>query len=218
VEFHAAGRSPTDAVCSRSPVLPVAVPVLGLAGSGRKRWHISRHGRRSAALVEAIPLRLSPLTFTFGEEMDSMASLVIPQVRELDTRDISAILTRLHVGRIAFARDGVIDIRPVHYVYSQGSIFGRTSHGARLHLENGRPMPVVFEVDEVESLHRWKSLLVRGRLHTIRQEDDDGEEWDRAVDVLRTLVRGALSDSDPTPERTVLFRISIEEITGRAMS
>jgi hypothetical protein len=36
--------------------------------------------------------------------------------------------------------------------------------------------------------------------------------------VLRTLVRGALSDSDPTPERTVLFRISIEEITGRAMS
>jgi nitroimidazol reductase NimA-like FMN-containing flavoprotein (pyridoxamine 5'-phosphate oxidase superfamily) len=147
-----------------------------------------------------------------------MAAPLTRQVHVLDDRDISATLSRLHVGRLAFVRDGRIDIRPVHYVYSHGTIFGRTGNPSNLQGNAEGALPVVFEIDEVESLHRWKSILVRGELELLTAEGGDREEWRRAVDALRRLVRAALTDSDPTPERTAVFRIRIDEVSGRMMS
>jgi uncharacterized protein len=151
-----------------------------------------------------------------------MYTVVAPQVRELDSRDITAMLSRLHVGRIAFLRHDRIEIRPIHYVYSQGQIFGRTAPGRLFHATHDHGtddrIPVVFEVDEVESLFRWKSIIVRGSLQLLSREANGAAEWTRATNVLRTLVRGALTDQDPTPERSCLFRIHVDEITGRSMS
>jgi len=138
--------------------------------------------------------------------------------RELERSDIDALLARHHVGRLIYGWGGRVDVRPVHYVYEGGTIYGRTSHGAKFIDLESLPAEVVFEIDEVESLFHWRSVIIRGNLSLVTPDVLPGSEWDRAVGVLRGLYRGAFSAEDPVPDRTVLFRISIDEATGRAMT
>jgi uncharacterized protein len=76
---------------------------------------------------------------------------------------------------------------------------------------------VVFVVDEMESLFRWRSVLVRGDFDVLYPEGTKREEWQRAVELLRRLVPGMFTAEDPVSYRSVIFRISDREATGRAM-
>lgn len=141
-------------------------------------------------------------------------------IRELDREEIDAILARNHVGRIGYTRGRRIDIQPVHYVYSEGWIYGRTSAGTKYRALGEtayRWWPVVFEVDEVEDLFHWRSVLVQGGFYVLSPEGSDEmrETWENALELLRTLVPATLQADDPVPHRTVLFRIAVQEVTGR---
>ena len=143
-----------------------------------------------------------------------------PVIGELSREEIDSILARNHVGRIGYARANRIDIRPVHYVYSDGWIYGRTSHGEKFDVLSGSAYqwwPVVFEVDEVEELYRWRSVLVHGGFYVLSREGtaSDHQTWQNALDILRTLVPAALRADDPLPLRTILFRIAVQEAAGR---
>jgi uncharacterized protein len=140
------------------------------------------------------------------------------KIHELDRIDIDALLARHHVGRLIFGWGGRIDVRPVHYVYANGIIYGRTSHGAKFIDVEELPAAVVFEIDEVESLFRWRSVIVRGEFSLVTLNPAEGSEWREAVAILKTLYRGAFATEDPVPDRTVVFRITIDEATGRGMS
>jgi uncharacterized protein len=139
-----------------------------------------------------------------------------PQIRELDDLDIKAILARNLVGRLALFRDGQIDILPLHYVYWEGSIYGRTSPGGKLAAMDPGGTPVAFEVDEVQSMKKWRSVLIHGTF-LVSSDDSGQEEWLRALGAVRRLDHQALRHTDPTPERTQIFRIVIHNATGRAM-
>jgi nitroimidazol reductase NimA-like FMN-containing flavoprotein (pyridoxamine 5'-phosphate oxidase superfamily) len=78
--------------------------------------------------------------------------------------------------------------------------------------------PVAFEVDEVEDLHRWRSVVVHGGFYSL---DPEGPSWERAelekaIEILRTLIPATFTEEDPTPTRTVVFRIGVQEVSGRA--
>ncbi len=139
-----------------------------------------------------------------------------PRIRELDHRDIRAILSRNLVGRLGLLRDGRIDILPLHYVYWEGSIYGRTSPGGKLAAMNPSGTAVAFEVDEVQAMSRWRSVLIHGTL-MLSSVDSGQEEWMRALGAVRRLDHLALRDNDPTPERDQIFRIVVHSATGRAM-
>jgi uncharacterized protein len=138
------------------------------------------------------------------------------KIRELDQRDINAVLARNLVGRLAWVRDGQIDILPIRYVYADGSIFGRTTAGGKLLAMDPYGTPVAFEVDEVQSTRQWRSVLVHGTF-MVPDNDTSREEYMRALGVIRRLDHTALRDDDPNPERRELFRILIHNATGRAM-
>ena len=76
---------------------------------------------------------------------------------------------------------------------------------------------VAFEIDEVRGLFDWRSVVVKGTVYFANQEDNN-ETWRAAVEVIRRLVPTALTDSDPTPGRNVIFRVHIDEMHGRAAS
>jgi nitroimidazol reductase NimA-like FMN-containing flavoprotein (pyridoxamine 5'-phosphate oxidase superfamily) len=136
-----------------------------------------------------------------------------PEIRRLDADDIQALLARNHVGRLAFVRDGEADIRPLHYVFSVGMIYGRTASDAHFTGIAETAPRVAFEVDEVESVHRWRSVIARGQFHLL-SATDDAEEWEHAARLLRRVVRGALGPGDPVPGRNAIFRIRIDNATG----
>ena len=140
-----------------------------------------------------------------------------PIFRELDRERSLEILARNHVGRIAYARKNRIDIEPIHYVYADGWIYGRTSKGRKMEMTGYSWWPVVFEVDEVEGLFQWRSVVVHGGFYAMPAPRNhlEVEEWKTGVDWLRTLIPESFREDDPVSHRTILFRISVQEITGR---
>jgi nitroimidazol reductase NimA-like FMN-containing flavoprotein (pyridoxamine 5'-phosphate oxidase superfamily) len=145
-----------------------------------------------------------------------MEAKFYPRSRVLEEDDIHSILGRNTVGRLAFCWNGRADIRPLHYVYSGGQLYGRTTVGAKFATTNGLIGEVAFEVDEVESMLRWKSVIVRGTFGILDADGVEAEEWKNASRLLRRVIRDAFGPDDPVPERDVLFRITIHEATGRA--
>ena len=139
-----------------------------------------------------------------------------PNILELGQDEITAILARNRVGRIAFSMHDRVDIQPIHYVYSQGWIYGRTSHGAKLSAL-GKNKWVAFEVDEVVSLFDWRSVVVHGGFYVLEADStpDAQATHARALDLLRRLLPATFREDDPVPYRDVIFRIAVQESSGR---
>lgn len=135
------------------------------------------------------------------------------RVEKLDRAAIEDVLRRNRVGRLAFRSGDAVDLEPIHYVFSGGSIVGRTSPGTKLSAL-ALDHRIAFEVDEWDSLFSWRSVVVKAPL--LRVPSHRSAEWNAARAALRELVPGAFGPDDPTPERTVVFRIPTEGATGRA--
>ncbi len=151
--------------------------------------------------------------------MSAQPSDSAADVRELGAEEIEEVLRRNHVGRLAFGHGTRIGIVPVHYVYADGWIYGRTSPGEKTELLSHNRW-VAFEVDEVEALFRWRSVVVHGAFYVLDPDErpSDLEKWQSAVERLRKLIPDALGEKDPTPHRNIIFRIAVQESTGREAS
>lgn len=140
-----------------------------------------------------------------------------PRIRALESEACERILARNHVGRMAFAHQNRVDIEPLHYVYQDGWLYGRTSYGAKLQATGQEWWPVAFEVDEVEGIFQWRSVVIHGGFYVMDEHGPDWEvaQWRRGLELLRKLIPETLAEGDPVPHRRVLFRISVQEMTGR---
>lgn len=140
-----------------------------------------------------------------------------PQFRVLDREACEALLARGSVGRLAFSHQHRVDIEPVHYVYRDGWIFGRTQRGTKVTELVHRPW-VAFEVDDVRALFAWESVVAHGRVEFPDPADGPRERdlHARAVAAFRALIPAAFTEADPTPARTIVFAISVQELAGRA--
>ena len=142
-----------------------------------------------------------------------------PSFLALDDASCEQLLARNHVARLAFSFHDRVDIEPIHYVFEDRSLYGRTSPGSKLHtLAHSRW--VAIEVDEIDGIFDWRSVVAHGTFLTLDPEIPgvQAEAWKRGVQLLRTLVPGTGTAQDPTPFRTVLFRIHVDSLTGRAAS
>lgn len=139
-----------------------------------------------------------------------------PRILELKRRDAEHVLSRNHVGRCAFVGDGRVELFPLHYVYRDGVIIGRTSLGLKYATWLTRD-ELVFEVDESNGLFDWRSVIVRGRVTVLHARGSDAERraFEDAVSAFRTLVPDAFTLRDPTPQRAIAFVMTPHEITGR---
>src|SRR6266513_1698828 len=132
----------------------------------------------SAQIEDDVPAPVAPAAWSHP-----------PRVHTLTRRQMEFVLSRNHVGRVAFLSDYGIEIRPIHYAYYAGALYGRTALETKGVTWLLRP-DVVVEVDEVEALFDWRSVLVRGRvslLHEVAGSDERTAYW-AAVDAIRTFV------------------------------
>lgn len=150
------------------------------------------------------------------------------EIRELSREEIDAILLRNNVGRIAFSFHDRVDIEPINFVYKDGWIYGRTSRGTKLEAIAHNKW-VAFEVDEQVAFLRWRSVVVKGAFYvltalspptpdatdTALRED---AAFNQGVALLRSLLADTLLASDPTPFRHTVFRIHLDEVSGREAS
>ncbi len=142
-----------------------------------------------------------------------------PTFDVLDRTACEAVLARQHVGRLAFTFRDRVDIEPIHYVFDDGRVYGRTQRGTKVHVVAHHPW-VAFEVDEIDAMFDWRSVVLHGR---ITFPDPAGSPPDQAlfargVEVFKRLVPSAFAEGDPTPDRDLLFVIHVHDMTGRSAS
>lgn len=139
----------------------------------------------------------------------------ILSVEPLGEKRALALLSRNHLGRLAFSFRDDVDLRPIFYVAEAGWIFGRTAPGAKLEtiLHNRW---VAFQVDEIQDLWSWESVVVRGAFHLL--DGEGGPEQavlrERAQERLRAAMPEAFGDDDPAPHRDLIFGIATQEVAG----
>ena len=142
-----------------------------------------------------------------------------PRFRDLDPAECTAILARHNVGRLAFSRKDRVDIEPIHYVLDNGWLYGRTQPGTKIEVIT-RNRWIAFEVDEVDGLFDWRSVVVKGGFYLLRADggEHEVESYNKGIEILRRLVPETMTPADPLPERAIVFRINIDEMTGREAS
>ena len=146
-----------------------------------------------------------------------MSATPAPTFRELTRDECDAVLGRNHLGRIAFSFHDRVDIEPIHYVHHGEWIFVRTAPGAKI-MTVAHNRWVAFEVDEVDDLFEWRSVVVRGSVYLL---DPEGSKQDKAalaeaVELLRSVVPKAFRPGDPVAFRYLILRIHVDDVTGRA--
>jgi nitroimidazol reductase NimA-like FMN-containing flavoprotein (pyridoxamine 5'-phosphate oxidase superfamily) len=146
-----------------------------------------------------------------------MEQQLLPGIRELNRRDIDSILGRNLVGRLVFSRGDRLDVQPIGFVYHRGCIYGRTAPSSLLGTLAATGAEVAFEVDEIETTLRWRSVVVHGKVETVPMDEIEDRERERVTALLRKVIPATFTCDDPVPQRSVVVRIGIHEVTGRAM-
>lgn len=142
--------------------------------------------------------------------------MTVPTFRELSHDECEALLAVNHVGRLAFSFKDRTDIEPIHYVFENGWIFGRTAEGSKLTTIGHHPY-VAFEVDEVRGIFDWRSVVAHGTVYVLEANGSPvhAAEYERALEVLRRFLPTTLKAEDPVPFRTVMFGVHVDELQGR---
>ena len=138
-----------------------------------------------------------------------------PKFSKMSARASRALLRRHGAGRLAFAFKTYVDIEPIGYVLDGPWLYGRTSRGTKLVQLKRQPW-VAFEVDEIDGPFDWRSVVVHGTVYFLNPGGEEHEDFPHALKLFRSRDPRILRSDDPVPERTIFFRIHIDEISGRS--
>jgi len=139
-----------------------------------------------------------------------------PRFRDLAPAECTELLARHNVGRLAYSRKDRVDIEPIHYVLDDGWLYGRTQAGTKLDVITHNRW-IAFEVDEIDGLFDWRSVVVKGGFYLLRADGSaqEVETYQKGVAIVRRLIPETMTADDPLPDRGIVFRIHIDELSGR---
>ncbi|HEX8795162.1 MAG TPA: pyridoxamine 5'-phosphate oxidase family protein [Polyangiaceae bacterium] len=140
---------------------------------------------------------------------------------ELTTAEIDEVLRAEVLGRIGCVVHGWPYVVPVNYAYDGESIFAQGPEGLKVRAMRQHPR-VCFEVEQIGSASKWKTVVVRGRFQELLHDASDrGLEIVAArLGGLDTSANARLVEQDDVHlrvgfHRPVFFQIHILERTGR---
>jgi nitroimidazol reductase NimA-like FMN-containing flavoprotein (pyridoxamine 5'-phosphate oxidase superfamily) len=127
------------------------------------------------------------------------------------------------VGRIGCYAAGKVYVVPVTYVFYDNYIYAHSKEGLKIKMMR-KNTKICFEVESRESIRNWRTVILWGKYEELKTSS----EQKKAVKILNDrLLPFSLSESikpmeymDPPHQvekehKPVIYRISVEEITGR---
>lgn len=143
----------------------------------------------------------------------------------LSEEQIDRLLRAEVVGRIGCHAAGRTYVVPVTYVYDGGAIYGHTGAGLKVRMMRQDP-EVCFEVDRLENMGNWRSVIAWGRFEELRgtaAAHAMGLLLDRLLPLVASETAAPPHDVAPsdvhraevTGHEPVVYRIVIREKTGR---
>ena len=136
---------------------------------------------------------------------------------------IEDVLHQQFIGRIGCNYNDVTYVVPIGYAYDGKYVYAHAEEGMKINMMRENPH-VCFEVDTIENMGNWKSVIGWGDY----EELTDEKERALAINVLlnRGIPKGASKTSYFTPEwpfqsktssdiEGIVFRIKLNIKTGR---
>jgi uncharacterized protein len=142
----------------------------------------------------------------------------------LSREEIEDVLRTEIVARIGCHAEGLTYVVPITYAYDAGSLIGHSADGLKLRLMRLNPT-VCVEVDHVDDLANWRSVIAWGRFEELK-----GEAAAAALVTLRERFRRLMVSETSQPSRGLnpgesevhggngharIYRIHLFEKTGR---
>ena len=133
------------------------------------------------------------------------------------------VLKKNTLGRIGCTYGKETYIIPISYLYDGKSIIAHSKPGRKILMMRENP-EVCFEVDQIQSFNKWKTVIAWGRYEEIQ---DETEKWKALNAFSRRMMHLKVSQTAQTPEtspmrwhpehdaKTVVYKIHVRKITGR---
>jgi nitroimidazol reductase NimA-like FMN-containing flavoprotein (pyridoxamine 5'-phosphate oxidase superfamily) len=142
----------------------------------------------------------------------------------LSEKEIEHLLMKQVTGRLGCHANGLTYIVPINYIYRHPYILAHSAEGQKIKMMRENPN-VCFQVDEIKSVFRWKSVIAWGRF----EEITDNEEKQKAMQGLIHRIMPLAENPTEHPSHgiaekdtdiglkvnLVVYRIELSKITGR---
>lgn len=155
---------------------------------------------------------------------------------EMNRDEIDALLGVCLVGRLGLVDGEAPYVVPISYAYRDGAIYCHSAQGRKVRALRSHP-EVCFEVDEMDHIDHWRSVIAWGRFEQLV-----GREAKRGMEILvdrfrplvtataegaqgaelgmmRTLDIPRLAEAQAQVGRpssaAVVFRVDLQTLTGR---
>lgn len=128
------------------------------------------------------------------------------------------------LGRIGCSNNGETYVVPINYLFDNQNIIAHSQDGKKISMMRLNPS-VCFEVDKMLSFQNWKSVIAWGKYQEITEET---EKQNALQAFVNRMMYFKISETAQPPElsanrihprnekiRTVVFKIIIENLTGR---
>ncbi len=129
---------------------------------------------------------------------------------ELTRDEIQDFLATHYIGHLGMVEGERPYVVPIAYAFSNGAIYCHSAQGMKVQAMRARP-DVCFEVDDVESIDRWRSVIAWGTFEQLVGADAiSGREI--LVDRLRPLAVARESDPPPVAGAGLLRALDIPRL------
>lgn len=136
---------------------------------------------------------------------------------ELSDSEVEQVLHEALIGRIGCHAYGKTYVVPVTYAYDGVHVYAHSSEGMKVHMMRENPH-VCFEVDMMDNLANWRSVVTWGTFEELRAEDARKKAMLLLIEQIAPRISGppgASAHPSTSTEPVVLYRIRLEQKTGR---
>lgn len=143
-------------------------------------------------------------------------------IGHLDTAQIDEVLYENVLGRIGCSNDKKVYVVPTNYVFDGRSIIAHAMPGEKIEMMRRNP-DICFEVDQVQDITHWKSVITWGTYQELKDERERYAAMKLFTEkMIRLKLAVPLHGMDLGKERkftdstrSIVYRIVINEKTGR---
>ncbi len=143
----------------------------------------------------------------------------------LNKDQIVTVLKQNSTGRIGCTDGTKVYVVPVTYAFDGENIIGHTQPGLKVEMMRSNPH-ICFEVDEMQSLKEWKSVIAWGNYSEVTDDQEKRSAMRYFIQSILHLEVGETGKFKELPSKsahpheagthtTIVFKIHLNEMTGR---
>lgn len=146
-------------------------------------------------------------------------------IGKLSDIEINQVLTSNYVGRLGCTDGKTVYVVPINYLFDGRYILAHSPEGKKIKFMRSNP-DVCFEVDEVDNMQNWRSVILWGKYEEI---DDEIEKEKIMESLVANLMKLKVSEPVLLPHlneprarphapgyiQVVIWRIDVNKKSGR---